>query len=373
MTKIEETTMSNGTQYNEMNNQKAKQGHSTWKAVTIGGLTGIFFGAASSFGTNIYTAVKRSEAAEAEKAQKAKEDIESSDAVQESVEKHTTQKATPKAKSTEESDEVKEQSTKETPEAKVTDEGKEPEVQEPKPDENDGTNQGKVTGPDDEKSFADAFQEARDAKGPGNLFVWDGKICTTYTEEEWNNLTEHEREEFAMNAHTYTVDDTIDDVLPDPKIEEQTIVNNPTVDLASTKPSETSDDIDNYAHNSSSNATVQVDDVDVQIVGTGTMTMPDGQDVDVAHVRLNDEDVAIIDVDQDGEPDIAMADFNHNGTPDEGEILDLHTNEVISGSNYAQTEQTIPETDPNAPIEAEFEPDVDDATIVDDTEGYFSV
>ena len=67
MTKFDETIMTNGAQNAGMNTPKRKEGNATWKALTIGGVTGIFFGVASSIGANTYMAVKRGEkAAEAE-------------------------------------------------------------------------------------------------------------------------------------------------------------------------------------------------------------------------------------------------------------------------------------------------------------------
>ena len=66
----------------------------------------------------------------------------------------------------------------------------------------------------------------------------------------------------------------------------------------------------------------------------------------MAHARINDEDVAVIDIDRDGVGDIAMADLNNNGIPDEGEIIDLHTKEIISTGNYAQADQVQPDATP---------------------------
>jgi hypothetical protein len=40
--------------------------------------------------------------------------------------------------------------------------------------------------------------------------------------------------------------------------------------------------------------------------------------------------VAVIDLDQDGTPDVAMSDLNGNHRADEGEVIDLHTGEALT-------------------------------------------
>ncbi len=332
MAKFEETTISNGAQNVGDNTPKKNNGNATWKSVTIGGLTGIFFGVASSVGSNIYAATKRGEEKAAEKLEaKASEDELNAVEV----------KATPKPKATVHTEEEK--------------------VEKPEKEEL----LAETTPTDEEKSFEDGFNEAREALGPGKLFVWDGKVCTTYTEEEWNNLTDEERQEFALNAQSFTDDGDQDQVIDvavertepmmasaddgndDVKEVEETTVN--------TNESQTQDP-----------SSDQLDD-DVQILGVKTVTLPNGEVVDMAHVRHYNEDVAIIDFDQDGIGDVAMADLNHNGIPDEGEIVDLHTKQVISvGRANAHEEDIQPETDPSVSVEADYGNGADDSFITDD-------
>lgn len=314
MTKLEETTVSNGANNLRNDIPKKKEVKADWKAVTIGGLTGIFFGVASSVGTNIYAATKRGE-------EKAAENI---DPKNDEIQQEVVAKSAPKAKPVE-------KTTPEKDEEPVDDVTVEEDVQV-------------------EVSFEDAFNQAREVQGPGGLFVWDGKVCTTYTEEEWNSLTETQREEFAMNAKNFTEDgkEAVDVQTVDDPIDYNTVI-------AETEPDNT-------------NNQTASEDVDVQIIGSKTVTLPNGQVVDMTHARIKDEDVAIIDVDQDGIGDIAMADLNHNGIPDEGEIIDLNTKQVISaGKSYEQAEDIHPETDPSVNIETEFDTTTDDSFITDDS------
>ena len=50
----------------------------------------------------------------------------------------------------------------------------------------------KVAENHDEQSFKEAFDAARAEVGPGGAFHWHGNIYSTYTEDEWNNMTDTE-------------------------------------------------------------------------------------------------------------------------------------------------------------------------------------
>lgn len=54
----------------------------------------------------------------------------------------------------------------------------------------------------DDMSFADAFDAARTEVGSGGLFQWHGAVFNTYTVDEWNSLSDAERQQFADNVHT---------------------------------------------------------------------------------------------------------------------------------------------------------------------------
>ena len=49
-------------------------------------------------------------------------------------------------------------------------------------------------------SFDEAFAAARAQVGPGGIFYWHGAIFSTYTVDEWNDLTEAQQEQFAQQV-----------------------------------------------------------------------------------------------------------------------------------------------------------------------------
>lgn len=49
-------------------------------------------------------------------------------------------------------------------------------------------------------SFGEAFTAARAEVGPGGVFLWHGGIYNTYTEEEWNAMTDEQKHDFALQV-----------------------------------------------------------------------------------------------------------------------------------------------------------------------------
>lgn len=49
-------------------------------------------------------------------------------------------------------------------------------------------------------SFGEAFAAARAEVGPGGVFLWHGGVYNTFTAEEWNDMSQAERNAFAQNV-----------------------------------------------------------------------------------------------------------------------------------------------------------------------------
>ena len=165
----------------------------------------------------------------------------------------------------------------------------------------------------DNMSFRDAFGAARAELGAGGVFRWHGNIYNTYTAEEWNAKTAKEQDDFAEQVGAeISAEDVDTDV---------SIVSNNNVNTNEPAVSE-------KAAETTENA-----EADVRILGRGDVTLDNGHTVTVEELEVNGQRVAVIDVDQDGEADLAMTDLNHNQQMDEGEVIDLHTGEAVSFTN----------------------------------------
>lgn len=70
----------------------------------------------------------------------------------------------------------------------------------PHPEWTDGEIQV-ATAVNDDMTFSEAFEAARAETGEGGVFEWHGYIYSTYTEDEWNNMTADERAEYGSHLN----------------------------------------------------------------------------------------------------------------------------------------------------------------------------
>ena len=165
----------------------------------------------------------------------------------------------------------------------------------------------------DNMSFREAFDTARAELGAGGVFRWHGNIYNTYTADEWNAMNAEEQDEFAEQVGAEI---SAEDVDTDVSIVSNNNVNT-NEPAVSEKAAETTENADD----------------DVRVLGYGDVTLDNGRTVTVEELEVNGQRVAVIDVDQDGEADLAMTDLNNNQKMDEGEVIDLHTGEAVSFTN----------------------------------------
>ena len=176
----------------------------------------------------------------------------------------------------------------------------------------------------DDMSFREAFEAARAELGAGGVCRWHGNIYNTYTADEWNAKTAEEQDAFAEQVGAEVSADKVETAeLTKEEVKEETDTD---VRIVS------GNDKDATA-SSVGEQTVESDDDDVRVLGYGEVTLKDGHNVTVQELEINGRRVAVVDVDQDGEADYAMADLNQNQQMDEGEVIDLHTGEAVSFTN----------------------------------------
>lgn len=149
-----------------------------------------------------------------------------------------------------------------------------------------------------ELSFGDAYAAARAEVGPGGVFVWHGGIYNTYTESEWNAMTDEQKEDFIhqvnpeVQAHSVSIPT---DTHPDVAVESATGTEPPTANEAS--------DVHMVEQQIASNFDMGED---VQIVGYGNAE---------GHLVVG------YDTTGDGEADVAIIDADNNLRPSDDDII----------------------------------------------------
>ena len=184
----------------------------------------------------------------------------------------------------------------------------------------------------DDLSFKHAFETARTELGPGAVFHWRGNIYNTYTAEEWKSMSSEEKNTFAqrVNPEVYPSDINTNQLANANVAEDSTDFSHHDID---------SSQEDVSIVNNTESTVDQTSDDDVRVIGYGDVDLANGRSITVEELEINGQRVAVIDVDKDGVGDFAMSDLNHNQQADEGEIIDLHTGDVISFNDQASVDE----------------------------------
>lgn len=196
----------------------------------------------------------------------------------------------------------------------------------------------------DDLSFKEAFEAARAELGPGGVFHWRGGIYGTYYADEWNAMTDEEKAQFAQSVQqgtTDTDDDNANQLAEATVVEEEDNTNELSYTAADAEEEVVSVKVVEEKEETAFAETAKDDEDDVRIIGYGDMDLADGSSVTVEELEINGQRVAVIDVDKDGVGDFAMSDLNHNNRPDEGEVIDLHTGDVIGFDDNQTTADDV--------------------------------
>lgn len=144
----------------------------------------------------------------------------------------------------------------------------------------------------DDMSFSEAFAAARAEVGGGGAFVWNGNVYSTYTAEEWDAMTDEQRDEYYENLN-WTKQDTA-------HTEEVTSVE-AEIEVLEAGPENTAPEVEVVA---------VVDEPEVEILGVAH-DVETGANIGV--MTVDDQEIVFVDVNDDGTFDYAVADVNQDG------------------------------------------------------------
>ena len=161
-------------------------------------------------------------------------------------------------------------------------------------------------------SFGQAFAAARAEVGAGGVFAWHGNLYSTYTESEWQSMSDEEKQAFAAGAapHLAHASETYVhkvETHTETKTETRTVVE------------ERHERDDNNVNDNDDD-----DDVpDVHFLGVESVELDNGETVTVGRMTFDDVNVALVDTDNDQVFDLRLADYNGNGKFEENEASEI--------------------------------------------------
>lgn len=187
----------------------------------------------------------------------------------------------------------------------------------------DTENIAQATCVNDDMSFGDAFEAARNEVGAGGSFVWHGNVYTTFHAEEWEAMSHDEQVAFSRGAIAGA---------------EMPQTHKPDVAMNSTETEQHTEEHGAETTETDSNvrqASQETgDQPEVEILGV-TESNIGGHDVFIGGMTINGENVMLIDSDENGHFDHVIHDTNHNNRIEEDEIKPIEENNTLTVENFA--------------------------------------
>ena len=181
----------------------------------------------------------------------------------------------------------------------------------------------------DDMSFTDAFNSARAQVGAGGVFHWHGGIYSTYTADEWDNMTADNREEYAQAIK--------------PEIRADEMENSYVAEAHTTSHSQTADakaDVEPVSHASVQSAAYHQDDVEPAYVAASQSYQDTTNADDDVHVvaqgTVQGHAAAAVDLNGDGDADVAVIDVNDNNVLDDPDVVVDHQGNMATVGQLAE-------------------------------------
>ena len=174
----------------------------------------------------------------------------------------------------------------------------------------------------DEMSFSEAFAAAREEVGAGGVFEWNGNVYNTYYAEEWENMSEEEKDEFANHLNVMEIpedDETFDDELLVEASEEDIEVEASEEDVeveASEEDIEVTDEI----IDSDDEVVMAEAEEGIEILG---VYEDEENGVNIGVVEVDGQEAFLVDVDADNNFDYITADIDGDGVISDYEVSDI--------------------------------------------------
>lgn len=159
----------------------------------------------------------------------------------------------------------------------------------------------------DDMSFGEAFASARAEVGSGGAFVWHGNVYNTYTADEWNAMTDEQRDAFGDNFQSQAANI---DVRPSSQVA-QNYTSDTDLEVIDTVPA--------------NNATTQVQP-EIEVLG---MAQDPQSGAVAAGLKIDGKEYVVVDIDNNNVADVVIADINGDGYISENEIGDISAEGIL--------------------------------------------
>ncbi len=189
-----------------------------------------------------------------------------------------------------------------------------------------------ATSVNDDMSFGEAFAAARTEVGPGGCFEWHGNVYGTYTADEWNNMTAEQQADWSDHFSWNHIDHSESHVAQHSTAAQhassnatvQTTANDDDIEVVSVNHTENNDIAQNQpqnnVHQTSNEVEEQSSEPEIEILG---VVHDDETNTNIGGMKIDGQDVILVDIDNDLAFDYMAADANNNNQIDRNELVDI--------------------------------------------------
>ena len=178
----------------------------------------------------------------------------------------------------------------------------------------------KVAEVSDDMSFDEAFASARKQVGAGGVFEWRGKLYGTYYKNEWDAMSQADKDQYAANVFG----------TPQAKVHNDNSQEQPQKDMAEDTDAEQNTNVQKVSDQTDN----QQDMAEVgsgedgkyniqQVYGATTVTDDDGNPMTMVGAKVNGHNAILCDINQDDKIDAMVIDANDDDQIIEDEIIPI--------------------------------------------------
>ena len=197
----------------------------------------------------------------------------------------------------------------------------------------------KVAEVSDDMSFDEAFASARKQVGAGGVFEWRGKLYGTYYKNEWDAMSQADKDQYAANVFGTPQAKVHND---NSQEQPQKVVAEDTDAEQNTNVQKVSDQTDNQQDRAEAGSDEGGRYNIQQVYGVRIVTDNNGNPMTMVEAKVNGHNAILCDINQDDKIDSMAIDANDDGQITQDEIIPVPQGSVlVSELGYG-----VPETQP---------------------------
>lgn len=190
----------------------------------------------------------------------------------------------------------------------------------------------KIVTESDDKSFEEAFIDARAQLGSGAAFRWHGAVYSTYTEDEWNSMSQEEQAAYNARVQPLMTEEELH-ASYDSNVQAHTDIHEVTTE--------------ERVNTTHIHHTQRVISDDQYTISHEEQVEVQGQQVIMANGTHDGRPVVLLDVDRDGVYDVAIEDRNGDGEVTDDECVDISGKHIAVADASLISGGVTPVVDPN--------------------------